>query len=607
MPLPIKHNNGQNLLTRVVTKQMILDNMGEYRKAISFYRAYPDKLVDMYIEASGEDCTFKLYAYQRVLLRAMARYKDIFLTFSRGTSKSFLDDFWNFLECILYPNTKLAIAATTKGQSAAILEAKVSEILTLLPILRFEIKKTEKVKDQFTIYFKNGSQMGNLAAKASSRGLRFTGLTLEEIIEGDPDIIQEVIIPTLAIQRRAANGEFNRNETVSQQKICVTTAGYKDTYAYHTLIRTLLRQLTEPKKAIVLGGSYKIPIIAGLQNMDFIRQQKMSGTFNPTSFGREYLSRWSTGSENAYFAAEVFDRYRSLQEPIFEREENLGRGVDYVMAIDVGRFSDQSEICIWKYIPQTGTTSTKHLVNMYSFSNMHFAEQAIEIKLLYNKYKPTRVVIDGAGLGAGLIDELIKPQVDVRTNQYLNPWGVANDDKGYYQQFKTADTIQNLLYIIKANAPFNTEMYANLQTQLTTGKLRFLIDERQAKMKMDGSRAKKFKDMTDDDRANWIVPFTQTSLLKDQMVNLEEKREGMNIILDRTNKNIKKDKVSAMGYGLWYIKTEIDDVAMRHQSVTWDQMLKVGSRSQQRQSLGSKLTFRGNRQYSSKLSKNRRI
>lgn len=147
MPLPIKHNNSTNLLTRVVSKQAILDNIDEYRKAISFYRAYPDKLVDMYIQASGEECTFQLFAYQRVLLRAMARYKEVFLTFSRGTSKSFLDDLWNILECILYPNTKLAIAATTKGQSAAILESKVSEILTLLPILRFEIKKMEKVKD----------------------------------------------------------------------------------------------------------------------------------------------------------------------------------------------------------------------------------------------------------------------------------------------------------------------------------------------------------------------------------------------------------------------------------------------------------------------------
>lgn len=607
MPLPVvRRSQSANMLSRVISRQQIEDNLEEYRKAISFYRAYPDKLVDMYIQASGPECNFKLFAYQRVILRAFARYQEVFCTFSRGTSKSFLDDLWNFLECILYPNTKLAIAATTKGQSAAILEAKISEILGLLPILRFEIRKIEKVKDQLTIHFKNGSQMSNLAAKQSSRGLRFTGLTLEEIIEGDPDIIQEVILPTLAISRRAANGEFNKNETIMQQRIYVTTAGYKDTYAYNTLIRTLLRQLTENRKAIVLGGTYKIPIIAGLQNMDFIRQQKLNGTFNPTSFGREYLSYWSVGSENAYYPAEIFDRYRSLQEPVFEREENIGKNVGYVMAIDVGRFKDQSEVAIWKYIPQMGTTSTKHLVNIVSFDQMHFGEQAIEIKLLYNKYRPERVIIDGAGVGAGLIDELIQSQIDVRTNQFLPPWGVYNDDKGYYKQFKTADTIPNLLYIIKANAPFNTEMYANLQAQLTTGKLRFLIDERQAKLKIEASRAKKFKDMTQDDKAAWIVPFTQTSLLKDQMVNLEQKNDGINIILDRTNKNIKKDKVSAMGYGLWYIKVEVDDVAMRRKQMTIDQMLKVGKSNSGKNSLSSRITFRGNRQYSSNMRKKKR-
>lgn len=335
--------------------------------------------------------------------------------------------------------------------------------------------------------------------------------------------------------------------------------------------------------------------------MDFIRQQKLNGTFNPTSFGREYLSRWSSGSEHAYFPAEVFDRYRSLQEPVFQREENIGSNVDYVMAIDVGRFSDQSEAVIWKYIPQVGTTSTKHLVAIYPFEQMHFEEQAIEIKLLYQKYRPKAVVIDGAGLGAGLVDELIKSHVDLRTGQNLKPWGIANDDKGYYQQFKTADMIPNLLYIIKASAPFNTEMYANLQTQLTTGKLRFLIDERQAKMKLDSSRAKKFKEMTEDERMDWIVQFSQTSILKDQMINLEEKHEGINIILDRTNKNIKKDKVSAMGYGLWYIKTEIDDRAMMRKTMSLDQMLKAPAKANNQKALNSRITFRGNRNYSSNM------
>lgn len=226
MPLPIKKfGNSMNAKSRIINKSMILDNFNEYKKAISFFRVYPDKLVDLYIEASGPECNFKLSSYQRLFLRAMARYKDVFLTFSRGTAKSFTDELWNILECILYPNTKLAIVATSKNQSAAIVEAKISEILNFLPILNFEIKKISKVKDQFTVYFKNGSTLGNLAAKASSRGLRFTGLTIEEIIESDPDVLQEVVLPTLAIQRRAANGEFDTEEVIAQQKVCVTTAG----------------------------------------------------------------------------------------------------------------------------------------------------------------------------------------------------------------------------------------------------------------------------------------------------------------------------------------------------------------------------------------------
>jgi len=59
------------------------------------------------------------------------------------------------------------------------------------------------------------------------------------------------------------------------------------------------------------------------------------------------------------------------------------------------------------------------------------------------------------------------------------------------------------------------------------------------------------------------------------MANLEEKREGINIILERSNKNIKKDKVSAMGYALWWIKVEVDDRDMMRKTIGLDSMLKT--------------------------------
>mgnify|MGYP004580239143 FL=1 len=39
-------------------------------------------------------------------------------------------------------------------------------------------------------------------------------------------------------------------------------------------------------------------------------------------------------------------------------------------------------------------------------------------------------------------------------------------------------------------------------------------------------------------------------------MNLREENEGVNIILKQANKAIKKDKVSSLEYGLYYIKQE---------------------------------------------------
>ena len=64
--------------------------------------------------------------------------------------------------------------------------------------------------------------------------------------------------------------------------------------------------------------------------------------------------------------------------------------------------------------------------------------------------------------------------------------------------------------------------------------------------------------MKPEERANYLKPFSLTSLLKEEMKNLREENEGVNIILKQANKGIRKDKFSAFEYGLYYIKLEED-------------------------------------------------
>lgn len=235
----------------------------------------------------------------------------------------------------------------------------------------------------------------------------------------------------------------------------------------------------------------------------------------------------------------------------------------YTISVDVGRKGCQTVAMVIKTMPQPQGPAMKAVVNIFTMEDEHFEDQCIKLKKLFYKYKARRLVIDGNGLGIGLVDYLIKPQ-NVGSPDYLPPFGVYNDSEGYYKKYKTDDTEDNAIYIIKANATLNTEAHANLQTQLMAGKIKFLIDERSAKAKLMNSVAG--QKMSAEDRAEYLRPYTLTSILKDELLNLREESEGINIILKQANRNIKKDKFSALEYGMYYIKIEEEDKKRRKHS-----------------------------------------
>ena len=131
-----------------------------------------------------------------------------------------------------------------------------------------------------------------------------------------------------------------------------------------------------------------------------------------------------------------------------------------------------------------------------------------------------------------------------------------NDEDNKYRNMKTDDTVIDAMYIMKANQTLNSEMYSYCQAEINAGRVLFLIDEATAKNKlMAQAQGKK---MSQSKRAEYLRPFVQTSILKDQMLNLITENEGANIILKQSSRTIKKDKFSALIYGLYYCKLAED-------------------------------------------------
>ena len=536
------------------------------RQYIAFWREYPDLFVD-FLQTGGDPTRKKMlnfYFYQRVFLRIAVRYRQVYAVFPRGYSKSFLAVLSLMVRCILYPGSKLFTSAGGKSQSAGILKEKVDEICRLVPAFNREIDrrpgKTQESKDKCIYRFKNGSYFDNVAANEKARGGRRHAMVAEECVGIDGKILQEVLIPMLSISRRCLDGTVQRDEALNKAQLFITTAGYKNSFPYDKLIQTLVKMVTEPGSAFVLGGTYKIPVLTGQYEKTFVQDQRRDDTFNEAAFGREYESKWSGSVEDAFFNGEAFDRSRQLLQPEYEHSGRSSAQSYYVIAVDVGRKGCDSVAIIIKVTPQSVGGAFKSIVNIYTFRDEHFENQAIHLKRLYYKYKAKRMVIDGNGLGIGLLDYLVKSQIDENGDDYPD-FGVFNDEEGYYKQYKTARTEQDALYVVKANAPLNTEAHVNAQTQLSSGKLKFLIDERTAKTKL--LQTKVGQNMSPENRAEYLKPFNLTSILKEEMQNLREENEGINIILKQANRSIKKDKFSALEYGLYYIKQEEEKVKKR--------------------------------------------
>jgi len=166
--------------------------------------------------------------------------------------------------------------------------------------------------------------------------------------------------------------------------------------------------------------------------------------------------------------------------------------------------------------PQPQGTAVKTLVNIYTFEEEDFEVQAIKLKKLYFKYKARVLAIDANGLGIGLIDFMTKTQIDPESGDSLPPFGVADgtseDAVEPYKKIRGVGVEENAMYLIKANAPINTEAYSYAQTQMSSGKVKFLIDESQAKTKLMST--KKGQTMTPEQRNEELRPFVLTTVLR---------------------------------------------------------------------------------------------
>ena len=521
----------------------------KWRELCSYFRYYPDRFLD-YI--SGDEPRIELYFYQRVYLRIMMRYRKVFLTATRGTSKSFLQNLAFVLKCIMYPRTRLFCCAPGKEQAAKITADCLNDIFEFYPLLRNEVKTFVENKDYTKLIFYNGSKYDVVQMRDTTRGGRRFGGAIEEIADEkfDGDILNSVVIPLMANDRTAMCNKIDPNE-IHKCEIYLTTAGTQQQFGYQKL-REVYQDMIDGKSAFCLGNSYELPCLHGQLDIDFIEELRESPTYSIMDFMREYQSIWTGSSSGSLVSDEKLKKSRVVG--VAEWEHCGDNKVEYCLAYDVSRNEGDENalscLVVIKLTPKDNGDYVKEVVNIFSMEGQHDTWQAKFLKQKVKEFKARILVVDANGLGSGVVDQLI-----LDLNDGNPPYKVVNDDKGIWTKYESDNGIP-MVFALKAQNKDtrNSDMINHFMQVFNKLNVGLLKSKHEGIKELEKKLKRRIKES--EELANAEIPYILTDNLCEEIMNLTYKQAGAETKIERVSRAIPKDKFSALLYGLYWVYLE---------------------------------------------------
>ncbi|KAF1273321.1 hypothetical protein BUE72_19905 [Bacillus amyloliquefaciens] len=235
---------------------------------------------------------------------------------------------------------------------------------------------------------------------------------------------------------------------------------------------------------------------------------------------------------------------------------------EYVIGVDVARSAAESNnktaIVVLKIIRNSNNLIRQvQVVNIIEPPNgLSFKEQSIMVKRVFKNYggnqdtslsRVKAVIVDGNGVGGGLIDRLLEDVTDPETNEELGCWATINTD-----QKPDVPNSPEIVYNLKSQG-INQDIITQFLDYVESGKLKLLKSYDDIKNQ---------KSISDDVMIE--AACIQTQLFIDEVANLRIKKTQNSFTVEQVVKRIDKDRYSAIAYALYYIalfleKEESDD------------------------------------------------
>lgn len=247
---------------------------------ISFYRANPQRFAIDYLGMRW------MRPFQQILLVIILYFTYSMIIASRGMGKTMIVAAAICVKCILYPGTKVVIAAGNRGQGLNLINKIVEEFMPNSPNLQAEIKEYKNNQAQAEIVFENGSVVKVVTARDTSRSSRANWVVNDEFVQIKKSIIDRVIRKFKAGERTP--GFYNKPEYKDypkepNQETYISSAFYKWHYSWDKF-KAFFKSMISGGNYICVGFPYQLPVSEGYYPESQIRDEMSEEDFDAVSW-----------------------------------------------------------------------------------------------------------------------------------------------------------------------------------------------------------------------------------------------------------------------------------------------------------------------------------
>lgn len=383
----------------------------------AFYRENPEIFVQEYLH-------IRLKRFQKILISMMFWSTSFVFIACRGIGKTYLSAIYCVSRAILYPGTKVAIASQTRGQALQVINKINLELKTRSPELCAEIdeKKSQLNGTNAIIAFKNTSTIEVVTASDTARGHRASVLLLDECRLINKDTIDTILKKFLTYRRMPNYSELTLEEQkteYSKEKnltLWLTSAYYKDSWAYQKCIDTFTNMIKRGRKEFVCGFPYQLSIEEGLLDPEMVASDMCESDFSDVKFSMEMCADWWGSDEDSFFDFASVSKNRKIQYPMLPdrlsskfsansvlRIAQKQNGELRILSADIALMSskknnnDATAVFVNQMLPTKAGKYINNIIYTESCEGLRTDDQALMIRKLYDEYSCDYIVLDTNG------------------------------------------------------------------------------------------------------------------------------------------------------------------------------------------------------------------